>query len=307
MGRHAAAVIRAIVSPSHSTAPTQRRYDRNMTAIRRAIGASGAVTVRPHRAAAALVLAASASLPVPATALQPLVTDDTETQGSGGNQLELTLDRERVRSAEGRSSLRAATVVYTRGLTDDLDAFVEASHVRLRSSFGEEGGRGAGNPVLGLKWRFWEAESGRVSLGVKPEIRFGLSRDSERRGLAEDGTGYAATLILSQETRFGAVHANLSAERSAFEIGENRAANRRMLYRASVAPVVALTPGWKAAVDLGITTNPDRGRRARMGYVELGAIWSPSDDLELALGWIRPLGDGEPSSHTWTAGLTWKF
>ena len=44
-----------------------------------------------------------------------------------------------------------------------------------------------------------------------------------------------------------------------------------------------------------------------MGYVELGTIWAPSEDLELALGLIKQVGDGEPSSHTVTAGITWHF
>jgi hypothetical protein len=44
-----------------------------------------------------------------------------------------------------------------------------------------------------------------------------------------------------------------------------------------------------------------------MGYVELGAIWAPSEDLELALGLLEQVGDGEPSSRTVIAGLTWRF
>ncbi|MGH8664565.1 MAG: hypothetical protein ACREUX_09890 [Burkholderiales bacterium] len=52
---------------------------------------------------------------------------------------------------------------------------------------------------------------------------------------------------------------------------------------------------------------PRRARRARMGYVELGAIWSPRADIELAFGIIRQVGDGEPTRQTLTAGLTWRF
>jgi hypothetical protein len=80
-----------------------------------------------------------------------------------------------------------------------------------------------------------------------------------------------------------------------------------MLYRLSVAPVFELSPMWRVALDAGVTTNPDKARRARMGYVELGAIWQPHEDLEIALGWIARLGDGEPRGRTLTGGLTWRF
>ena len=135
----------------------------------------------------------------------------------------------------------------------------------------------------------------------------GVSRASERHGLGNGRTGYAATFIVTRETSFGAIHANLSANRVGYDLAENREANRRTLYRLSVAPVVSISPTWKAALDIGVTTNPDRARRARMGYIELGAIWSPSDDLELALGLLEQVGDGKLSSRTVIAGLTWRF
>jgi hypothetical protein len=257
----------------------------------------------PLQAIVGLWLGACWSLP--AGALQPLITDDTETQGAGGNQLEVSFDRERVRSPGERTTRHAATIVFTRGLTETLDGYVEASGVRLRTNGADDSG--AGNPALGVKWRFWENEANKLSLALKPEVQLGVSRRSERQGLASARTGYAATLILSKEASFGAIHANLAATRVDFALAENRDANRRMLYRFSVAPVVALSPTWKAALDVGVTTNPDRTRRARMGYVELGAIWSPRDDLELALGVIRQVGDGEPVSQTITAGLTLRF
>jgi hypothetical protein len=254
-----------------------------------------------------LVLWLGACWSLPAAALQPLVTDDTDTQGRGGNQLEVAFERERVRSPGDRTNRYALPLVYTRGLTDTLDGYIEVSRLRIDSNAAGEDGRGSGNPAVGFKWRFWEDEARKVSFGFKPELQLGVSRASERHGLGNGRTGYAATFIVSKETSFGAIHANLSANRVGYDLAENREANRRTLYRFSVAPVVSLSPTWKAALDMGITTNPDRARRARMGYVELGTIWAPSEDLELALGLIKQVGDGEPSSHTVTAGITWRF
>jgi len=259
---------------------------------------------RPSRR---LALWLGACWPLPAAALQPLVTDDADTQGRGGNQLEVAYERERVRSPRDRTNRYALPLVYTRGLTDTLDGYVEVSRLRIDSSAAGEDERGSGNPAVGFKWRFWEDEARRLSFGFKPELQLGVSRASERHGLGNGRTGYAATFIVSRETSFGAIHANLSANRVGYDLAENREANRRMLYRLSVAPVVSLSPTWKAALEIGMTTNPDRARRARMGYVELGTIWAPSEDAELALGVIKQVGDGEPSSHTVTAGITWRF
>jgi hypothetical protein len=244
---------------------------------------------------------------IPASALQPLVTDDTETQGTGGNQLEVAFDHDRLRIPGERSTERAWTLVYTRGLTDMLDGFVELTHVRIRSNVPGADASGRSNPVLGFKWRLWESEAQGLSIGLKPEVRFGVSTASERRGLGAGRAGYAATLIVTKATQFGAVHANLAAAREDYSLAENRAGNRRMLYRLSVAPVVDLTPTWKIALDAGVLTNPDRAEGSRMGFVELGAIWAPREDLEIALGFIRQVADGEPSSRTLTAGITWRF
>jgi hypothetical protein len=142
---------------------------------------------------------------------------------------------------------------------------------------------------------------------LKPELQWGASKARERRGLAAGNPGYGATFILSQETAFGAVHANLAATRIGYELPSSREENRRMRYRLSVAPVFELDSDWKVALDAGVLTNPDRSRRARTGYVEVGVIWAPHEDLELALGWIRHVADGEARQQRATAAITWRF
>ncbi len=252
-------------------------------------------------------LLACVGVPTSLHAFQPLITDDTGTQGSGGNQIEVAATRQRVTSAGETTKLWSYPAVYTRGITEALDGYVGASFVRVRPAAPDEATDGAGNPVLGLKWRAWEDEALKLSLGLKPEIQLGVSDDVERRGLGTGRTGYGLTLLLTQETGFGAVHVNLAANRVRYALPENVEVNRRNLYRLSVAPVVDLDERWRIAADLGVTTNPLRQERATMGYAELGAIWSPSNDLDFALGYIVALHDGEQRQRTWTAGLTWRF
>jgi hypothetical protein len=68
-----------------------------------------------------------------------------------------------------------------------------------------------------------------------------------------------------------------------------------------------VTDHWKLALDAGVMTNPDRAERASMGYIEIGAIYSPSRQLDLAAGVLRNLRDGGIRTTFGTVGLTWRF
>src|SRR5512134_3402934 len=56
-------------------------------------------------------------------AFQPLITDDTGTQGAGGNQVELALNRQEVKGAGDTTITRTLPLVFTRGITDALDLY----------------------------------------------------------------------------------------------------------------------------------------------------------------------------------------
>jgi hypothetical protein len=167
--------------------------------------------------------------------------------------------------------------------------------------------RGWGSPVIGAKWRFFESERSKLGLALKPELQLPVSRDREARGLGVARASYALGLLMTKETGFGAVHANLAVGRVNFDDGTLNGAVRRTQYRLSAAPVWDVAERWKLALDVGLLTNPDRRGKARMGYVELGAIRSVSADLDFALGAIRNTSDGPVRSTQWTAGLAWRF
>lgn len=252
-----------------------------------------------RRASALAALLAWSALAAPALAYHPLVTDDTGTQGLGGNQLELGFDYGRAKLAGTTGIDQEVPFTYTRGLTDDLDLFAGVAR-QIKP------GDGWGNVGVGAKWRFHENEAGKYSLALKPEILLPVSRGKEAAGFGNGKTSYGLTLIYTLETSFGEFHANLAAERSNYA-DTVTFADRRNLYRLSVAPVWAVAEGWKLALDLGLRTNPDRAEKSRMGYVELGLVYSPSDDLDLSLGVTREWMDGPVSTTTATLGLTWRF
>ena len=259
-------------------------------------------SLRPGLAVAVLSL-----LPPVASAFQPLVTDDTGTQGAGGNQVEAAYNRTVDKSPGARVVTHEVPLVFARGVTDALDLYAGLGYQRIVPTTPAMVERGWGNPVLGVKWRFYENEASKLGFAVKPEIQLPVSADREARGLGTARASYSVNLLMTQETGFGAVHANVVAERVNYSDDALNSAERRDLYRLSVAPVWNVAEGWKLALDAGITTNPDRAARAHMGYVELGAIYSPGKDLDLALGIVRNVWDGNASTTQATLGLTWRF
>jgi hypothetical protein len=197
-------------------------------------------------------------------------------------------------------------LVYTRGVTDALDLYIGLRYLRTapRDAARE---RGLSNTALGAKWRFYENEASRLSLAFKPEVLLPVSSEREARGLGTARTSYGTTFIATRETAFGAVHANLAVEHVRYEDDVLSSAERRTLWRLSVAPVWDVTDGWKLAIDAGVMTNPDRAERASMGYIEIGAIYSPSKQLDLAAGVVRNLRDGQTRTTLGTVGVTLRF
>jgi hypothetical protein len=252
-------------------------------------------------------LAGVVLLPAAASAFQPLVTDDTGTQGAGGNQVEAAYNRTTDKAPGVKTTTHEVPVGFTRGITDALDIFIGLGRQKIIPDAPATVERGEVNPVLGAKWRFHENEASKLSLAFKPQVKFPVSKESEARGLGTARAAYGVGLLLTQETGFGAVHANLLVDRVNYADDALNAAERRTLYQLSVAPVWDVTEEWKLALDAGIMTNPDLTAKARMGFVELGAIYAPGKDLDLAFGIVRNVMDGSTRTTQVTAGLTWRF
>ena len=246
-------------------------------------------------------------LPAIASAFQPLVTDDTGTQGAGGNQVEAAYNRTVDKAPDARVVTHEVPLVFTRGITDALDLYAGLNRQSIVPDAPATTERGWGNPALGVKWRFYDNEASKLSFALKPEIQFPVSKSREARGLGTAKTSYSVNLVMTQETGFGAVHANAVAERVNYSDDALNAAERRNLYRFSAAPVWDVAEDWKLALDAGLVTNPDSAASARMGYLELGAVYSPGKDLDLALGIVRNVRDGTASTTQATFGFTWRF
>lgn len=240
-----------------------------------------------------------------AQALQPLITDDTGTQGQGGTQLEFSWSEARAKAAGDTERTSTLPVVYTHGLSETVDLYLGASYARLRGEGASA--NGAGNPVLGAKWRFFADEDSGTSLAVKPEVLLPVSAERERDGLGTGKTSGNLAFIVSQNVPFGAVHFNAGVGRERFK--DRTQSPDVSVWRASLAPVWEVSEQWKLAVDAGVESAKAGGERVRTTFYELGAIYSPNKDVDLAVGLIRSSDDASPKTRTdtVTAGLTWRF
>jgi len=248
-----------------------------------------------------------ACLPCSAAALQPLITDDTGTQGVGGNQVEIAWSRGVEKEPGSTNVTRTLQPVYTRGWTDTLDLYAGGTFLRNSPAAPGTPQSGAGNAVAGLKWRFHEDEKSGFSLAFKPELQLPVSSRAEDRGLGNARTNAAVALLLTQETGFGAIHGNLAFSSQRFRHGSNRDLHRDSLWRLSLAPVFEVTERWRIAFDAGLVTNPHRAEKSGMAYVEAGVIHSPGKDLELAAGLIRDVRHQGHRVYQATIGVTWRF
>lgn len=237
----------------------------------------------------------------------PLVTDDTGTEGAGGNQVELGFQRIKSELDGNSDVTQAFPLEYTRGLHDNIDVFGGIGFQRFNSVLAGSKEQGWANPVVGFKWRLYENEAAKLFFAIKPEISLPLARKHEEQGLGSGAFSYAMNFILTKETGFGELHANIFAQHVNFDLAENLAVNRRNQLRLSVAPIWNLNDQWKLALDAGLVTNPDVSQKARMGYVQVGGSYAPQEELELGLGALRFLSDGPTRADELTLGLTWRF
>jgi hypothetical protein len=239
-------------------------------------------------------------------AYQPLITDDTGTQGKGGNQLELAFSDDRIERDGVVNSLRMLPLTFTRGLSDTLDISVGVNHTHLNSNApGTELISGNGNPSVGLKWRFYENEASKTSLALKAELGLPINREQEGLGLGSGRGYYLVTAVLMQETSFGAILFNLASAQLRYS---DALANPDIsLVRASLAPVWQVNDQWKLALDLGSTRESAADKQTHIKFFEIGAVFSPDKDLDLAFGFIGRSGGDSATSRGLTGGISWRF
>lgn len=233
-----------------------------------------------------------------ALAAHPLATDDTGTQGKGKFQLEVvgeyTYDSEGSGANKVRENAGALESVFSAGLIDNIDLVVAVPYEWSRVKVGgvvDGDTDGLGDVTLELKWRFFEKEG--FSLALKPSVT--LPSGNVDKGLGAGKVGYGATLIASHEFDPFAVHVNLGYAHSEFKLQEDKEANRRDIWSASVAVTVNVMENLQLVANVGLETSGDKESDTPPAFFIGGAIYSLTDYLDLDLGFkvglTRPEAD----------------
>jgi hypothetical protein len=249
------------------------------------------------------------TVPVMAPAMQPLVTDDTGTLGSGSRQLELQLShtRERVHGTSPELEQIGSELDLTLGLgisqRADLMISVPMQWALLRS-----GGRqvssvaGVGDVNVWMKWRFLEGE--RWSLAFEPGVQ--LPTGDWQRGLGAGAITLGALLAGSLDLDAFGLHLNGGYSWASFAHPEDRAANRADVWQGSAAATFRLVDGLLLAADVGVETSSDRTSNALDSSLLAGVIQRLGDSVDLDAGVLVGLG-GSATGVTGLVGLTTRF
>jgi len=231
----------------------------------------------------------------PAFPAHPLVSEDTGTQGAGGNQIEWNADG--ARDAGARTNTAALT--YTRGIAGALDIFLNTP-TTWKAPAGER--TGLNDMSLGAKWRFYDREG--ISLGVKPE--WVMATGDEQKGLGNGKNGYGVTLMAQIETGGLTWLLNYGVSRHRFALQADRNDYRGTIHRSSVAVLYGLTERLKGLIDIGQSSPALKAESSKPRFMVLGAIYALSEDLDLDFGFKKGLNSAE-TDRQWGGGLTWRF
>jgi hypothetical protein len=125
----------------------------------------------------------------------PLVTDDPGTLGDGNWEINIASTHER-RAGEDLTELPLIDINY--GVGERLQLKYEAAWLVLHEK-GEGQRSGLSNSEIGVKWRFFDAGDGGLSISTYPQVEFNNPGSaSDHRGLAEHGTTWILPVQLQQ-------------------------------------------------------------------------------------------------------------
>jgi len=228
--------------------------------------------------AAALTISA-----VSAHAAHPLITEDTGTQGTGRQQLEIFREDNKLGGTGRRDEIY--TGVLSHGVSDSADLQVGLPWYRSDPD-------GLGDVSLDLKWRFFNREA--LSFALKPGITLPIGNEANGHGTGKMTWG--SLFIVSYAPGAIALHAHLGYRRNDNKLGERE--TLRQLAAAATYRVGAV----RFVGELTRETNPVPGGRT-VRYSTLGMIWSPTRDLDLDVGYRQGNG-GAPIDDALLLGAT---
>jgi hypothetical protein len=244
-----------------------------------------------------------------AFAAHPLITDDTGTQGKGKMQLEINgetgYDKEKEDGVTIKARESEIAAAFSYGIRDNIDIVIGLPYVWIEEK--EDGEitadeNGISDVSLEVKWMFYE--NGGLSLALKPGIT--LPAGDEEKGLGSGRMSYSITFIATKEMEPWAFHLNLAYIRNEYKLDEDKDANRKDIWHASLASEVEIINNLKAVANIGIEKNPDKESDVDPAFIIAGIIYSFNENLDIDFGVKGGLNKPE-TDLTYLAGIATRF
>src|SRR3990172_8719086 len=209
-----------------------------------------------------------------AFAAQPLITDDTGTQGTGKAQFEF-IGEYGIEKEEGvtEKSFEAPTVPFlSYGLSDTIDLVFGFPYVSVRV---EDAGtttavRGATDMSIELKARVYEKDG--LSFAVKPGVS--LPTGDEEKGLGNGKASYSTFLITTKAVAPWAFHFNVGYVRNEYKLQADEDANRKDIWHVSLASQVEVMKDLNLVANIGMERNPDKTSATHPALILGGLVYS---------------------------------
>ena len=234
-------------------------------------------------------------------AAHPLITDDAGTQGKGKAQLEFIGEYDHgKKDGVTTDSVVAPTIpVLSYGMTDAADIVLGISYEHVRTSDAQNAGTvdGISDASVELKWRVYEHDG--LGFALKPGIT--LPTGNDEKGLGAGRATAHLYFITTKEVQPWAFHFNLGYIRN-----ENKVDERRDIWQASFAGVLAVSEKFKVVANIGIESDRDKASTADPYFILGGLIYSISETLDFDIG-IRKGFYNHGTDYSIPAGITWKF
>ena len=188
------------------------------------------------------------------------------------------------------------TPVLTYGLLENLDIALGLNHVRQRVTengvvtrgYKRDGGLHAGAQMAVLRGR-------RVSLALKPGLL--LPTGDENRGLGTGKPSWGVNFIATYEAKPWTFSGNVAYSHVRYKLQQDADDNRADLWRVSGGLAYSVTDDLRLVGEAGVRTNASRNDPYLPGsngqFAMLGAIYSPTDKIDLDVGFRKSLNHAE--------------
>ncbi len=201
----------------------------------------------------------------------PLITDDTETQGSRNLQIEFTPEYERYTEC----SAAEIPLTLTYGIFDNADFVVGIPYIF--AGFSEETSMNYGFSDISfeVKWNFYKTEG--LNFALKPG--FGIPTGDHKQGLGCGDFTYSLFFITSYHYEPVTLHFN-----AGYLSNENRIHERVRLWHISLAAEFDLNDRFKAVMNLAADRNAQPGNYSPPLCFVNGIVYALNENIEMDLG-----------------------